>query len=101
MTNSNPLPDTDEATCTLLKEIARIWKEMEEKNVDIVVTKDDFQHYWKRAKERTLSSFSGRHFGHYKAVAYSDALSEVHALHTSLISQTGSAPQRDGREGCP
>ena len=88
-----PPPGTDKATCTLLKEIAHIWKEMETGNVDIVVTRDDFQHYWKRAKERTSSAYSGRHFGHYKAAAYSDALSEVHALHTSLISQTGSAPE--------
>ena len=92
-----PPPDTGEATCMLLKEIARIWEEMEAGNVDIVVTKDDFQYYWKRAKERTSSSFSGYHFGHYKAVAYSDALSEVHALHTSLILQTVLAPERWAR----
>ena len=62
--------------------------------VYIVVSMEDFQHYWKRAKEKTASSFSGLHFGHYKAIAHSDILSKVHALNLTLISKTGSAPDR-------
>ena len=52
---------------------------MGEGEVSVIITKEDFQHYWRRMKERTASSFSGRHFGHYKAAAHSDFLSEVHA----------------------
>ena len=37
--------------------------------VSVTITKEDFQHYWRRTKERTASSYSGRHFGYYKAAA--------------------------------
>ena len=53
-----------------------------------------FQHYWRRMKERTASSFSGRHFGNYKAAAHSDFLSEVHAKTIELVTKTGATPDR-------
>ena len=84
-------------TGEILKEIAEIWKMVGNGKVDIFITKEDFQHFWKRAKERTSSSRSGQHIGHYKAAALSDYLSEVHALKLSLISKTGSPPERWAR----
>ena len=92
-----PPPGTTPTTIIILDEIARIWAKMGEGEVDIVVSVEDFQHYWKRAKEKTASSFSGLHFGHYKAIAHSDILSKVHALNLTLISKTGSAPDRWAR----
>ena len=59
---------------------------MEGGEINIVVNQEDFQY-----KERTSSSFSGVHFGHYKAAAYSDFLSRTHALKLSIISKTGAA----------
>ena len=88
---------TDQPTLTLFKEMSHIWKLMKDGEVDIVITEEDFRHYWRRARERTASSFSRLHFGHYKAAAYSKYLSEVHALKLSLIAQTGSAPERWAR----
>ena len=85
---------TDRYTLLLFEEMGQIWKEMEAGRVDIVVTVDDFRYYWKKAKERTSSAYSKLHFGHYKAAAYSDLLSEVHALKLSLIAKTGSVPER-------
>ena len=92
-----PPPGTDGPTVLLLEEIARIWSQMEAGQVDIVVTKDDFQHFWKRMNERTASSYSKLHIGHYKAAAYSDELSTAHSLKLSLISQAGAAPERWSR----
>ena len=92
-----PPDDTDGPTLLLFEEIARIWALMEAGEVDIVVTKDDYQHFWKRMKEKTSSSYSKLHIGHYKAAAHSDVLAEIHALKLSLISQTGSAPERWAR----
>ena len=89
-----PPIDTDGPTVTLLEEIAKIWKEMGKGEVDIVVTEEDFQHYWRRVKERTSSSYSGLHFGHYKAAAHSDYLSRIHALKVSLITESGESPER-------
>ena len=89
-----PPPGTDPATIIILKEIARIWKLMGEGEVNIIITKEDFQHYWRRMKERTASSYSRRHFGHYKAAAHSEYLSEVHARMLSLTTKTGTTPER-------
>ena len=89
-----PPPGTDPATIIILEEIARIWKLMGEGEVNIIITKEDFQHYWRRMKERTASSYSRRHFGHYKAAAHSEYLSEVHARMLSLTTKTGTTPER-------
>ena len=85
---------TDEPTQHILKEISNIWKLVGDGKVDVIITKEDFQHFWKRAKERMSSSISTQHFGHYCAAAKSDYLSEVHAKKLSLISKTGSPPER-------
>ena len=61
----------------------------------MIITKEDFQHYWRRMKERTASSYSGRHFGHYKAAAHSDYLLEVHARAVKLVTKTGAARLRN------
>ena len=61
--------------------------------VNIVISQDDFQYFWKRAMERAVSSFSGLHFGNYKAAAYSNVLPQVHVLKLSLITWTGSPSQ--------
>ena len=89
-----PPKGTDPATIIILNEIARIYKLMGEGKVSIIITKEDFQHYWKRVKERTTSSYSGRHFGYYKSAAHSDYLLEVHARHLALITKTGATPSR-------
>ena len=65
--------------------------------INITVSAEDFQHYWRQMKERTALSVSGAHFGHYKAVGHLEFLSEVHALKCSLITKTGSVPKRWGR----
>ena len=62
-----PPKGTDPATIIILNKIARIWKLMGDGEVSIIIAKEDFQHYWKRVKERTALSYSGRHFGHYKS----------------------------------
>ena len=80
---------TTPATIIILDEIARIWAKIGESDLDIVVSVEDFQHYWKRAEEKTALSFSGLHFGHYKAISHSGILSKVHAFKLTLISQTG------------
>ena len=84
---------TDPAMVVILNKILRIWRLIGDGEVSIIITKEDFQHYWRRMKERTASSFSGRHFGHIAAAAHSDLLSEAHARHLALITKTGVAPK--------
>ena len=47
--------------------------------VDLSISVEDFVWYWTRARERTSSSVSGRHFGHYKAATKNPTLASVHA----------------------
>ena len=54
----------------------------------------DFISYWKSSRERTSSSLSGRHFGHYKAAAHNDRLAEIHATFAHVISLSASCPSR-------
>ena len=53
------------------------------------ITPDEFASYWNAAREKTASSMSGRHFGHYKAAAKCDTLCKVHASFTSEASLHG------------
>ena len=53
------------------------------------VMKEDFIYFWKGARERTSSSLSNRHFGHYKAASNSPMLSELHASFQHIVSHTG------------
>lgn len=57
--------------------------------VELEITRGDFQRYWKGVKERTSSSMSGQHFGHYKSAAHCDELSEFHAMFTQVVSSRG------------
>lgn len=61
-----------------------------EKHISIL----DFQRYWSRTKEKTSSSLSGLHFGHYKAAASSDMLSEFHAFFTEIVFRSGYSLKR-------
>jgi hypothetical protein len=58
------------------------------------VSREDFQNYWKKAKERTSSSISGLHFGHWKACGQDDLLSEIHALSADICLNSGHSLER-------
>jgi len=54
----------------------------------------DFQTYWGKSRERTSSSYSGLHFGHYKAAATCPTLLEIHAIFIQLCFANGFSPLR-------
>ena len=45
-----PPKGTDPATVIILNEISRIWRLIGDGEVSIIITKEDFQHYWRRVK---------------------------------------------------
>ncbi|MGB0809178.1 MAG: reverse transcriptase domain-containing protein, partial [bacterium] len=92
-----PPPDTDPRTLLLFDEMASIWSRMGNGEISISVSQEDFQYYWRRVKERTSSSLSGIHFGHYKSMAHDDNLSQLMARKLSLTTTTGASPDRWAR----
>jgi hypothetical protein len=59
--------------------------------VAIYVTPEDFQLFWQTARERTGSSYSGLHFGHYIAASFCPNLSALHAMKLLICARNGVA----------
>ena len=95
-----PPPELDEATRMILGEISRIGKLIcSGPSPDLgeyVVTLEDLRSYWSKVKESTSSSFSGVHFGHYKAGIRSLSVLNVMQKQINLVAFTGIAPKTWG-----
>ena len=66
-----------------------MYAQMTDEEVATFVTAEDFQYYWQRANERISSSYSGLHFGHYKAASFDPELSALHAQKLSMCARKG------------
>ena len=62
--------DLDPATRLLFEEASATYKALSPTKVATYVTPEDFKLFWRTAKERTGSSYSGLHFGHYIAALH-------------------------------
>jgi hypothetical protein len=68
-----------------LNDLERQWvQELQsrmDQEINTHITIDDFKRYFKSRKEKTASSFSGRHMGHYKAISemanYNETVAEI------------------------
>jgi hypothetical protein len=78
------LAETDDYTREFLQTIQAGAPLDPQSQLSCEITKEDFQRYWKKPRERTSSSISDLHYGHYKAAATDDTLSKIHALMTEL-----------------
>jgi hypothetical protein len=70
--------------------------------IDTTFTSKDFHLYWKKANERTLSSISGLHFGHYKMAIKCIKLGKLHAVFINIAVNSRYSPRRwqKGLTGC-
>jgi len=92
---SYEIPDeVDDATALILEEIGRVGVQLTNGDINITITAEEFQYFWRRIKEGTASSYSGIHYGHYKAASHSSRLSAFLAKKITLISRTGCPPER-------
>jgi len=57
--------------------------------VSSILSTEAFCAHWHWAKERTSSSISGLHFGHYKAASHIPSTAHLHARLTQLVFMTG------------
>eukprot|EP00956_Cyclotella_meneghiniana_P011946 scaffold16843_cov51-Cyclotella_meneghiniana.AAC.2 len=86
---------TDEALVELLKEAARIRVAFDTSDTEPdYVTVEDFISYWKSAREKTSSSDSGRHFGHYIAASDDPELAILHVESLNIAARRGTALDR-------
>jgi len=87
-------PGTDTFTRDFLEALQRSPMSAGDNTIDTSFTRDDFRDYWKKSKERTSSSISTLHFGHYKAVYRNDTLSEMHSVFIDIAVNSGFSPTR-------
>ena len=89
------IPDeVDDATAMILEEIGEIGIQLTNGEITVEITKEEFQYFWKRIREGTASSYSGIHYGHYKAAAHSEKISNFLSKKITVISRTGCPPER-------
>ena len=80
-------PGTDEATVLTLRAAVKIYAQ--NKGVaDLILRHENFI-YWRTARERTESSASCLHFGHYMAQAFSKHLSKLKLMQLNIVLQMG------------
>jgi len=80
-------PDTDDYTRKFIAALQ--WPASHPELVSSILTPEAFCSHWKRAKEKTSSSISGLHFGHYKAASHSYDIASLHSRFTQLVFMTG------------
>jgi hypothetical protein len=66
--------EVDDVTAMILGEIVCLFQLLQEGHSVVTLDDKQFQYYWRKCKERTSSSISGIHFGHYKSATYSDVI---------------------------
>ncbi len=82
-------PEVDEDTWNYIKALQFPSPAARQTQVSAILQPEDFISHWRHAKERTSSSPSGLHFGHYKAATHELLLATIHARFTQLVFMTG------------
>ncbi len=90
--------DLDPATRLLFKEASATYKVLSPTKVATYVTPEDFKLFWRTAKKRTGSSYSGLHFGHYIAALHCPNLLLLHAAKLSVCAWNGVSLARWGKD---
>ena len=86
--------EMDTATKFILEEIGRMGvKIVNEEGSKIEITPEDFQGFWRRVKEFTLSSPSGIHYRHYKATMQDKFCTNLLSQQLTIIACSGVPPE--------
>jgi hypothetical protein len=88
------LSNMDLTTKLILEEIGKLGvKLVNGEGNKIIITPEDFKHFWKKVNEFRSSSMSGVHYGHYKAAIQYTLSTEILAQHLTVIAQSGIPPE--------
>ncbi len=82
-------PDTNKWTMKILQQAQMTFSQISGTEIATMITTEDFQNYWQRVDERTLSSFSGITFSHYKAAAFHYMLFAMHVAYLTACARKG------------
>jgi hypothetical protein len=84
----------DPATKLILEEIGKLGvKIMNREGYEIVITPNEFQSFWRRMNEFTLSSMSRVHYDHYKAAIQDEVGTKVLAQQLTVIARSVIPPE--------
>jgi hypothetical protein len=89
--------DMDEATNSLIEEMADLWTNMCDRHVTPVITEYNYKGHWGRIKESTSSALSNIHMGHWKAFLQSTELMNFESRTLTLIARSRIPPERWSR----
>jgi hypothetical protein len=88
------LADLDPVSTLILKEIGKMGlKIMNGEGKEIIITPEEFTHFWKKVGEFTSLSSSGVHYGHFKAAIQDQMSTRVLALQLTVIARSGMPPE--------
>jgi hypothetical protein len=73
----------------ILEEAHHTYTILANEKIGTTITVHDFQTYWRKVNEKTSSSFSRLHFGHYKAASHSSLLSSLHTAKLTACARMG------------
>jgi hypothetical protein len=73
----------------ILEEAHHTYTILANEKIATTITVRDFQTYWQKVNEKTSSSFSRLHFGHYKAASHSSLLSSLNAAKLTACARMG------------
>jgi hypothetical protein len=90
--------DVDATTTLVLEEIIHLFNMLHKVHTEITLGDKEFQYYWQRVWERTSSSISTIHFGHYKLATYSTTITNFLAQKITLIARCRCPPEHWGHE---
>ncbi len=90
-------PDLNPATRLLFEEAAHTYATLSPTEIATYVTAEDFQHFWQTARERTGSSYSSLHFGHYITASFCPDLLDLRAAKLSICACIGVPLARWGK----
>ncbi len=81
----------DSHTALLFQEMADCYDKQKHspRQTDGRVSVVDFLDYWRTANEKTSSSLSGWHFGHYEVASFLDILTHLHVSSVNLAVSRG------------
>ena len=82
-------PDFDQATREILEECALIRRTIPKNSVSTVISPSDWNGHFRKVKEKTSSSISTRHFGHYIAGLKSEHISFFESQVANLVVNRG------------